>query len=185
MLRTHTCGELSDQSLQKKVSLCGWVQVRRDHGGVIFIDLRDKKGITQVVFDPSHNKECHSVAEKIGREWVLKVDGAVRRRKEGMDNPRLPTGKIEIIADELSILSRADVPPFEIEEDVVVSEELRLKYRYLDLRRPNMQKQLHIRHKAYQAVRQFLDSKDFIEIETPMLVRSTPEGARDYIVPSR
>ena len=185
MLRTHNCGELTDKDLHKKTVLCGWVQTRRDHGGVIFVDLRDRYGITQVVFDPSHNKETHKSAEHIGREWVLKVSGQVRPRKDGMENLRMHTGKIEIIAEGLEILSRAQTPPFEIENDAVISEDLRLKYRYLDLRRTNIQKHFLIRHKAYQAVREYLSSEGFLEVETPMLVKSTPEGARDYIVPSR
>ncbi|MEK6968020.1 MAG: aspartate--tRNA ligase [Nanoarchaeota archaeon] len=185
MLRTHNCGELTDKDLHKKVELCGWVQTRRDHGGVIFIDLRDRYGLSQVIFDPSHNKETHKEAERIGREWVLRVVGTVRPRKEGMENPRMHTGKIEIISDSLEILSKSKTPPFEIDEDAVISEELRLKYRYLDLRRTNIQKYFLIRHKAYQAVREYLSSNGFLEVETPMLVKSTPEGARDYIVPSR
>lgn len=185
MLRTNTCGELTDKDLHKKVSLCGWVQTRRDHGGVIFVDLRDRHGITQVVFDPSHKSGAHKEAEHIGREWVLRVSGTVRARKEGMENPRMHTGKIEIISDELEILSKSITPPFEIDNDAVISEDLRLKYRYLDLRRPKILRFFLIRHKAYQAVREYLAKEGFIEVETPMLVKSTPEGARDYLVPSR
>ncbi len=185
MLRTHTCGELSEIALHKKVTLCGWVQSRRDHGGVIFIDLRDRYGITQVVFDPSHNKDSHAGAEHIGREWVLLVEGSVRPRKEGMQNPRMATGQIEIIVEKLNVLSKAQTPPFEIDAAATINEDLRLKFRYLDLRRPNIAKFFAIRHKAYQATREFLSKENFLEVETPMLVRSTPEGARDYIVPSR
>jgi aspartyl-tRNA synthetase len=182
--RTHTNGELSKQDIGKTVKLCGWVQVRRDHGGVIFIDLRDRYGITQVVFEPQHNAKTHEQANELRREDSIQIIGKVRARKEGMSNPNLSTGDIEIFADELQIFSKAKTPPFEIEEEPA-NEELRLKYRYLDLRRPQMQNSLTVRHKSLLAVRNYLAQHGFREIETPMLMKSTPEGARDYVVPSR
>ena len=185
MLRTHTCGELTIQDVKKPVTLCGWVQTRRDHGGIIFIDVRDRYGITQLVFDPKHNLNAHKIAEHLGREWVLRAQGMVRPRAPGMANPKLHTGEIEIIADALEILNKAEVPPIEIEDSIIASEELRLTYRYLDLRRPVMQQRLILRHKLAMAARTFLTSQQFIEIETPLLVKPTPEGARDYLVPSR
>lgn len=185
MLRTNTCGELDAKFVGKNVKLAGWAGTRRDHGGVIFIDLRDRYGITQVVFDPSHNDKVHAQAEHIGREFVIQVEGKVRNRPEGMTNPKLKTGEIEVIVDNLNIITKAQTPPIEIEDDVEVSEETRLKYRYLDLRRPIMQQRLMARHKAAQIVRKYFDQHDFMEIETPLLIKSTPEGARDYVVPSR
>ncbi len=185
MLRTHTCGELSAKEIGRNARVAGWVQTRRDHGGVIFIDLRDRYGITQVVFDPSHNKSAHSSAEHIGREWVLVAEGKVRHRPDGMVNPRMKTGEIEVLADKLEIITKAQVPPIEIEDSVEANEDTRLKYRYLDLRRPIVQQRIMMRHRAAHAVREYLDKLGFIEIETPLLIKSTPEGARDYIVPSR
>ncbi len=185
MLRTNTCGELRKKDIGKKVKLCGWVQSYRDHGGVIFIDLRDRYGITQIVFDPSHNKKSHDLAESLRREFVIQAEGKARFRGEGLVNEKLKTGEIEIIADSVKILNKSEVPPFEIDERNIPKEELRLKYRYLDLRRPEMQKNLQIRHKAFKAALNYLDSQNFIHIETPMLMKSTPEGARDYVVPSR
>ncbi len=185
MLRTHTCGELTAKDKGKAVSVCGWVNSRRDHGGVIFIDLRDRYGLTQAVFDPSHSKEVHAAAEKLGREFVLKVEGKVRERPEGMRNPDLKTGEIEVLADKLEILNSADTPPLEIDDRAVANEEMRLKYRYLDLRRPVMQKRLEFRHKVSVSAREYFEMHNFVEIETPLLIRSTPEGARDYVVPSR
>lgn len=185
MLRTNTCGELNKSVAGKEATLCGWVQSRRDHGGVIFIDLRDRYGLTQVVFDPSHNKEVHKTAEHLGREWVLQAEGHVRMRPEGMANTKLLTGEIELLADSLTILNKAETPPIEIEDTAEANEELRLKYRYLDLRRPLMQKRLLVRHKAAQAMREYLSSQNFIEIETPILQRTTPGGARVFKVPSR
>jgi aspartyl-tRNA synthetase len=184
-MRTHTCCELSKKDVGKKVSLCGWIQSRRDHGGIIFIDLRDRYGLTQVVFDPSHNKEVHAAAERLGREFVLQAKGAVRDRKPGMVNPKLATGEIEVITDELVIINKAQTPPFEIEDDIIAAEELRLKYRYIDLRRPIMQQHLLLRHNVVTSARDFFNKHGFLEIETPLLVKSTPEGARDYVVPSR
>ena len=185
MFRTHTCGELTDKDLQKEVILSGWVHTRRDHGGVIFIDLRDRYGITQVVFDPSHNKEVHKFAEHIGREWVLKVKGQVRMRPEGMTNSKISTGKIELASDHLEILNKADTPPFEIDGRDDVSEDLRLKYRFLDLRRKRLQENIMFRAKVIKFLRDWMHAHDFIEIETPLLTVSSPEGARDFLVPSR
>ena len=185
MKRTNTCGELKKSDIQKEVLLCGWTNSRRDHGGIIFVDLRDRYGLTQVVFDPKHNKKVHSEAEKLSREDVIQVKGKVRARGKGLENPKLDTGEIEIIVDELNILNKAETPPLEVDERVEVNEDMRLKYRYLDLRKPSMQKNLMIRHKAAKVVRDFYDSEGFLEIETPMMAKSTPEGARDYLVPSR
>ncbi len=184
MLRTHTCGELTLKNENQVVTLCGWNHSRRDHGGIIFIDLRDRYGLTQLVFDPDHNLETHVRAEKLRREDCLKVTGKVRYRGQGLENQHLPTGEIEIIVDELDILNSAETPPLEVDDRKEASEEMRLKYRYLDLRRPIMQKHLLVRHQVLQACRELLDKEGFTEIETPMLVRSTPEGARDYLVPS-
>jgi aspartyl-tRNA synthetase len=184
MKRTHTCGELAKKDDKKEVALQGWVQTRRDHGGVIFIDLRDRYGLTQVVFNPD-KKDIFKIADSLRREWVIEIEGKVRPRPEGMKNPNLKTGEIEVVASKLEVLNKAETPPIEIEDRVEAGEEQRLKYRYLDLRRPVMQSRLITRHKAAQAVREFLDKEKFLEIETPFLIRSTPEGARDYIVPSR
>jgi aspartyl-tRNA synthetase len=182
-MRTHTCGELTDKDIEEKVTLCGWVHSRRDHGGVIFLDLRDRYGMTQIVFEPS--SEAYKKADKLRKEYVIQVSGLVKKRKPGMENLKLTTGRIEVFADYVDIINKAETPLIEIDDRVIASEELRLKYRYLDLRRPIMQKRLEFRHKAITAAREYLDSKKFIEIETPMLVRATPEGARDYVVPSR
>ncbi len=185
MKRTHTCGELTKKDLQKEAVLCGWVHTRRDHGGLVFIDLRDRYGITQVVFDPSHNKEAHAEAQHLGREWVIQATGHVRLRPKGMENTKLVTGEIEIITDNLSVLNQSETPPFEVDDRTVANEEMRLEYRYLDLRRPTMQQRLLLRHNAAQAAREYLASQKFMEIETPMLVRTTPGGARVFKVPSR
>ncbi|MBI2107900.1 aspartate--tRNA ligase, partial [Candidatus Woesearchaeota archaeon] len=185
MKRTHTCGELGIKNLDKKVALCGWVHTRRDHGGIIFIDLRDRYGLTQVVFDPSYNEISHKTAEVLGREDVISVKGIVKKRREGMANPKLHTGSIEVFADELEILSESDIPPIEIDDRVDANEDIRLKYRFLDLRKPGMQHNLAVRHKVMKTARQYFDSHGFLEIETPILAKSTPEGARDYLVPSR
>lgn len=185
MLRTNTCGELTKKDVAREVTLSGWVQSRRDHGGVIFIDLRDRYGLTQIVFDPSHKKEVHQKAEHIGREWVLQVTGHVRSRKPGMENQKLHTGEIEVLIDALNILNISETPPIEIEDRIPAAEEMRLEYRYLDLRRPVMQHYLKIRHESMQAVRSYLSEKNFLEIETPILMRYTPGGARNFLVPSR
>jgi len=184
-MRTHTNGELTRRDVKKTVKLCGWVSTLRDHGGIIFIDLRDRYGLTQIVFDPKHNKETHKLAESLGREYVLQVKGKVRARGKDLENPKLSTGEIEVLVDELNVLNKSDALPIEVDDRKEASEELRLKYRYLDLRRPIMQNRLFMRHKTVQAAREFLSKNRFLEIETPILVRATPEGARDYIVPSR
>jgi aspartyl-tRNA synthetase len=183
--RTHTCNDLNIDSLDREITLMGWVLRRRDHGGVIFIDLRDRWGITQVVFNPEINYEVHAKAHQLRSEWVIAVRGRVCPRPENMENTKLKTGKIEILVDELRILNTSQTPPFPLDEVVEVSDTLRLQYRYLDLRRPEIARNLILRHQAVQTIRAFLDSNDFLDIETPVLTRSTPEGARDYLVPSR
>jgi aspartyl-tRNA synthetase len=185
MYRDHTCGELRKEHVGKEVKLAGWVDTRRDHGGVIFIDLRDRYGLTQVVLDPKENKKTHAAAEKLRREDVIAIEGRVRKRRPGMENPKLDTGHVEVINSSLEILSKAETPPIEINDRIEANEDARLKYRYLDLRRPVMQERLSMRHKVVTAAREYLNDNGFLEIETPMLVRATPEGARDYIVPSR
>ena len=183
-MRTHSCNELSEKDLKKKVELCGFCQSQRDHGGLIFIDLRDRYGITQIVFDPK-KKELFKSAESLKREDIVKITGTVTNRPKGMENKELHTGQIEVIVDKLEILSRSQTPPIEIDDRIVASEELRLKYRYLDLRRPIMQKNLEFRQKVMKTCRDFLEKEEFLEIQTPLFVKPTPEGARDYIVPSR
>lgn len=183
--RTHTCGELRASDVGKKVTLNGWVDTRRDLGGVIFIDLRDRYGKSQVVFAPQHNPEVHEKAKELRSEHVISVTGKVERRPTGTENPNLATGELDVLADEISILNKADNLPFPTEDEVEASEELRLKYRFLDLRRPSVQRNLLIRHRMYQIVRRYFDENGFVEIETPFLMKSTPEGARDYLVPSR
>ncbi len=183
--RTHNCNELGSGQLKEEVVLMGWVLRRRDHGGVIFIDLRDRWGITQVVFNPEVNQEIHQKAHRLRSEWVLAVRGRVELRPADMANPKLKTGEIEVLVSELRILNTSETPPFPLDEDVEISDNLRLQYRYLDLRRPEMAAKLVMRHKAVQTIRTFLSDNNFLEIETPVLTRSTPEGARDYLVPSR
>ena len=183
--RSHHCGELGSKEIGQKVLLMGWVAKRRDHGGVIFIDLRDRYGLTQLVFNPQHNTNAHSIADQLRSEYVIASQGLVQSRPEGMKNERLPTGEIEVNCDTIRILNDSPTPPFPIEDDTDAGEEIRLRYRYLDLRRPQMQKNLQLRHEAYQLTRSYLDNVNFIEIETPFLMKSTPEGARDYLVPSR
>lgn len=185
MKRTNTCGELTKKDNGKIVTLCGWVQSRRDHGGVIFIDLRDRYGITQIVFNTAHGEKAHKEAQHLRREDVLQAKGKVRPRGEGLENPKLNTGEIEIAIDDLTILNKADTPPIEVDDRVDINEDMRLKYRYVDLRKPKMQASLALRHRTVKAVRDFYDKHGFLEIETPMLGKSTPEGARDYLVPSR
>ncbi|EIJ78992.1 aspartyl-tRNA synthetase [Bacillus methanolicus PB1] len=183
--RTYFCGEVTEEAIGKKVTLKGWVQKRRDLGGVIFVDLRDRTGIVQVVFNPDISKEALEAAEKIRSEYVLDVVGTVVAREEGTINENLKTGKVEIQAEKVTILNEAKNPPFVIADYADVSEEVRLKYRYLDLRRPIMFETLKMRHQVTKAIRDFLDSEGFLDIETPILTKSTPEGARDYLVPSR
>ena len=185
MRRTHHCCELGKDDIGKEVVLMGWVQRRRDHGGVIFIDLRDRNGITQVVFNPEVDQAVHAKAHALRSEFVIGVKGKVDNRPDGMINPNLITGEIEVLVTELKILNHAKTPPFLIEDTAEVSETIRLQHRHLDLRRPNLQQSLILRHKAGAAVRQFLNENGFIDVETPFLTRSTPEGARDYLVPSR
>ncbi|MCA0389587.1 MAG: aspartate--tRNA ligase [Bacteroidetes bacterium] len=184
-LRTHNCGELRESNIGEKVVLNGWVAVRRDLGGVIFIDLRDRYGITQVVFDHTFNADAHAHAKELRSEYVISIEGTIRKRPEGTENAALPTGFVDVMVDNLLILNRAKTPPFPVEDDIDVHEELRLKYRYLDLRRPAMQKNMLVRHKMYQVTRKFFDENSFVEVETPILMKSTPEGARDFLVPSR
>ncbi len=185
MKRSHNCGDLRESDTGKKALLQGWVNTRRDHGGVIFIDLRDRYGLTQVCFDPKTSETAHKLAEDLGREYVIEVAGTVAKRPGGMENPKLATGKIELDASELKILNEAKTPPFELDDRTDVNEDLRLKYRYIDLRRERMQKNLILRHVVTKAARDYLSDNDFLEIETPILGKSTPEGARDYLVPSR
>ncbi len=185
MLRTHTCGQLTANDVGKVVTLCGWVGSRRDHGKLIFIDLRDRYGLTQVTIIPRDLGEDYQKAKELRSEFVLKVSGKVSPRPAGTINPKLPTGEIEVIATKLEILNPSLTPPFEINDELDVTEELRLKYRYLDLRRKKIFSNLILRPKLYQVIRNFLNSRDFIECETPILTKSTPEGARDYLVPSR
>lgn len=184
-MRTHTCGELTVKDTGKDVMLAGWVHRRRDHGGLIFIDLRDREGITQVVFNPEKSKELHQTAQTLRNEYVVAVEGQVRNRPKGTENPKIGTGGIEVEAVKVSVLNAAQTPPFEIEDDSQISEELRFTYRFLDLRRKPARDKLIIRHKVCQVTRNFLDKEGFIEVETPILTKSTPEGARDYLVPSR
>ncbi|HVF52648.1 MAG TPA: aspartate--tRNA ligase [Actinomycetota bacterium] len=183
-MRTHRCAELRAEDAGADVALCGWVDSRRDHGGVTFIDLRDTSGLIQIVFS-QEDAAVHETAQALRAEHCIRVEGVVRARKEGTTNPKLPTGDIEIAAGGLTVLSEAMTPPFQIDEHKDVDESLRLRHRYLDLRRPKMQDNLRLRHAIVSAIRRFFDAEGFIEIETPMLTRSTPEGARDYLVPSR
>lgn len=185
MLRTHTCGELTEKNINQNATLCGWVDTRRDHGNLIFIDLRDRWGKTQLVFNPETARNVHSSAEKLRAEFVVQVKGTVQKRPKGTENPKISTGQIEIKVEDLQILNPSDTPPFEILDDLQVSEELRLKYRYLDLRRPSMFSQMKDRHRVTKVARDYFDENHFMEVETPMLTRSTPEGARDFLVPSR
>ncbi|MEM7433406.1 MAG: aspartate--tRNA ligase [Pseudomonadota bacterium] len=181
-MRSHYCGHVNESLIGEEVAVCGWVHRRRDHGGVIFVDLRDREGLLQVVFDPDR-PEIFAEAERIRSEFVLSVKGKVRQRPEGTVNPNMPTGQIEVLAHELEVLNRSETPPFHHDEQA--NEELRLKHRYLDLRREDMLGNLTLRHRVTMAMREYLDSNGFVDVETPMLTRATPEGARDYIVPSR
>lgn len=186
MERTHTCVELTEKNKGKKVTLQGWVSKRRDHGKLIFIDLRDRYGITQVVFNPKDSKEAHQEAGKLGKEFVVKLTGKVARRPKGTENKAIKTGKIEVQATNLEILNPAETPlPIEIDEHLLAGEDQRLRYRFLDLRREELQKNIVLRHRTVKAFRDFFDKEGFLEIETPVLAKSTPEGARDFLVPSR
>ena len=183
-MRTHYCGQLDTNCIDQEVELCGWVHRRRDHGGVIFIDLRDREGLVQVVYDPDL-PEVFTIAEQIRNEFVLRIKGRVRARPEGAENPDLTTGEVEVLGLGLEVLNRSDTPPFQLDEHEKVSEEIRLRYRYIDLRRPEMIKRIRTRAQVISVLRNFLDNNGFIDIETPILTKATPEGARDYLVPSR
>ncbi|TAL42978.1 MAG: aspartate--tRNA ligase [Methylovulum sp.] len=183
-MRTHKCGELNTQQLGETVDICGWVHRRRDHGGVIFIDLRDRAGIVQIVVDPDA-AETFAIAEHVRSEYVLKVTGLVRHRPAGTVNPNMHSGEIELLARHIEVLNESETPPFPVESDIEVNEELRLRYRYIDLRRSAMQEKMKVRRDVTRVLRNFLDDNEFFEIETPYLTKATPEGARDYIVPSR
>ena len=185
LLKSHSCGGLGKKGVGAEVTLAGWVDRRRDHGKLIFIDLRDREGIVQVVFNPETSASCHKVASEMRNEYVVRVSGEVALRPPGTENPKLPTGDIEVIAYNTDILNPSKTPPFYINEDIEVEENLLLKYRYLDLRRARMKENLLLRHRVVKFIRDFLDARGFIEIETPILIKSTPEGARDYLVPSR
>ncbi|MCM3129979.1 aspartate--tRNA ligase [Paenibacillus provencensis] len=185
MQRSHQCGTLTTEHIGQTVTLNGWVQTRRDLGGVLFIDLRDRSGIVQIVFNPDYSGEALKIADRVRSEYVLAVTGTVVKRDEETVNPNLPTGLIEVRITEIEVLNASKTPPFFIEDGIEVDESLRLKYRYMDLRRPEMQETLRLRSKAAKVFRDFLDEKEFIEVETPILTKSTPEGARDYLVPSR
>jgi len=185
MHRTHTCNDLGVREVGTEVTLCGWVHRRRDHGGLIFVDLRDRYGITQVVSDPSAFAEMHAIADKLRPEYVISITGNVRLRPEGMRNEKMHTGEVEVLISGLSILNSSKTPPFEIDQDKEVGEDLRLKYRYLDLRRERMKNNMIIRYKVIKMIRDIMDEKDFLEIETPILIKGTPEGSREYLVPSR
>lgn len=182
-MRSHYCGHLTEENIDQDVVLSGWVHRRRDHGGVIFVDLRDREGISQIVFDPDI-PEMFMLAEKLRNEFVIQVKGKVRQRPEGTENPDMPTGQVELLALELNVLNASETPPFQLDDDDV-SEEHRLRYRYIDLRRPEMQKRLMLRSQITRLLRNYLDDNGFLDIETPILTKATPEGARDYLVPSR
>jgi aspartyl-tRNA synthetase len=184
-MRTNACGELRAEHTGERVSLCGWIWRRRDHGGVTFVDLRDREGLVQLVFHPQDAPEAHAAAQHLGSESVIRVSGEVRQRPHGTVNPELPTGEIEVAVAELEVLADAETPPFVIEDRIEATEELRLRYRYLDLRRPEMTRILAMRHAINRIIREEMESRGFLEVETPLLGRSTPEGARDFLVPSR
>lgn len=185
MYRTHNCNQLNKNHIDQTVTLSGWVHRRRDHGGIIFIDLRDRYGVTQIVFDPHFNEESLKMAEKVRSEYVLKVTGEVRKRIDGQENPTMDTGAIEVYISEIEVLNTAKTPPFEIDQDKPVGEELRLKYRYLDLRKERMKNNITLRHRLIKTIRDYMDHQGFLEIETPILIKGTPEGSREYMVPSR
>jgi len=183
-MRSNYCGELNETFVGQQVELCGWVHRRRDHGGVIFLDVRDREGLAQVVFDPD-TVEAFALAETVRNEFVVKVTGLVRPRPEGTSNSGLGTGAIEVLGKQLEILNAAATPPFQLDEHASVGEDIRLRYRYVDLRRPEMTERLRFRSKVTNTVRNFFDDNGFIDVETPLLTKATPEGARDYLVPSR
>jgi aspartyl-tRNA synthetase len=185
LLKNYSCGELNKKHIGAEVTLAGWVDRRRDHGGLIFIDLRDREGIVQVVFNPEVSQPCHRVGSELRSEYVIRIKGKVTPRPKGTENPKLASGEIEVIAQSAELLNPSKTPPFYINEETEVEESLRLRYRYLDLRRPRMKENLRLRHRMIKFIRDFLDGKGFIEVETPILIKSTPEGARDYLVPSR
>jgi aspartyl-tRNA synthetase len=184
-MRSHACGALRREQAGTEVALCGWVSHQRDHGGVLFVDLRDREGVVQVVFHPREAPQAHQTAARLKAESVVRVVGLARERPDGTVNPDLPTGEVEVAASSLEVLSEADTPPFPIEDRIQAEEPLRLRYRYLDIRRPEMTRALRLRHRALGSIRRFFDERGFVEVETPMLTRSTPEGARDFLVPSR
>src|SRR2546423_9052786 len=183
--RTHTCGDLNKDAIGQQVTLAGWVNRRRDHGGLVFLDIRDRYGITQVICDPERSAEAHRVASEVRSEYVVQVSGKVVPRLAGAENPNLSTGAIEVAAEQIEILNTSRTTPFPISDNISVDESLRLKYRYLDLRRPSMRNNMIMRHRIVKVIRDYLDERGFLEIETPILMKSTPEGARDYLVPSR
>ena len=183
MYRTHTCGELTKNNIGEQVTLCGWVQRTRDMGGMTFVDLRDRYGITQLVFNQETNTDLCKQARQLGREFVIQISGTVAERSS--KNLKIPTGEIEIIVSTITILNTSKTPPFTIEDNTDGGDELRMKYRYLDLRRNIVKKNLELRHRLAQETRSYLSNNDFLEIETPVLIKSTPEGARDFVVPSR
>ena len=192
MLRSHTCGELTAKHVGKEATVCGWVNTRRDHGGLIFLDVRDRYGLTQVVCHPERaeghpetDKAVFALAETVRPEWVLRITGTVSKRLAGTENSRMPTGEIELVVSKLEVLSRAKTPPFEIDSEKTVNEELRLQYRYLDLRTARMQRNITLRSKVFQIIRKYFTEQNCLEIDTPCLIKGTPEGAREYIVPSR
>src|SRR5438309_3245724 len=179
------CGSLRASDEGRELELYGWVARRRDHGGLIFIDLRDRWGTVQVVFNPANAPQAHTTASDLRSEYVIRVEGKVARRRQGAENPRMLTGEVEVVASDLEVISVAKTPPFAIEDEVEADEATRLKYRYLDIRRPKMTQNLELRHRVVQAIHRYMDAHEFMEVETPMLVKGTPEGPRDFIVPSR
>ncbi|MBI2634544.1 aspartate--tRNA ligase [Candidatus Peregrinibacteria bacterium] len=185
MYRTHTCGDLNEKFVGQEVTLCGWVHRRRDHGGVIFVDLRDRYGLTQIISDPVNHKNAHESLNEVRSEYVLQLKGLVRQRPKGQENTRMSTGKIELVVTELNILNESKTPPFEIDQEKEVGEETRLKYRYLDLRRDRLKDNIILRSKVIKFIRDFMCEQKFIEVETPILIKGTPEGSREYLVPSR
>ncbi|MGB1288130.1 MAG: amino acid--tRNA ligase-related protein, partial [Aggregatilineales bacterium] len=190
MLKSHHCGELRQEQVGQEVTLAGWVNRRRDQGGLIFIDLRDRWGLTQVVVDADAAPDAHTNAETARNEYVIQVKGLVRNRPDGTQNPDLPTGMIDVVASDIIILNSAKTPPFYINDDERIEKEgldesLRMKHRYLDLRRQKMQRNIILRHRTIKFIRDYLDNREFIEVETPILFKTTPEGARDFLVPSR